>query len=103
MSNEYTPQVLELIKAERDIQDERWGGLNHDRSHFVGEWIAILGEQYGDLCRTSIDVNTCLVHKNSMGYDELTLMLDQVIQVAAVATAMAELAYSALHPKPKDE
>ena len=97
MSNQYTPQVLELIEAERDNQDARWGGLNHDRSHSVGEWMAILGEQYGDLCRTSIEVNNCIVHKNSMGHDELTLMLDQAVQIAAVATAMAELAYSALH------
>ena len=31
--------VYKVIDKERDYQDAKWGGLDHDTEHSVGDWI----------------------------------------------------------------
>lgn len=69
---DYTTEVLSLIADERQRQLEKWGDQS---GHSDGKWLAILGEEYGEVCRDLFE-----------GKDPGK----EIIQVAAVATAWAE-------------
>ena len=62
------------VIEERDRQDEKWGA---DRDNSPGLWITILGEEFGEVCRAVLERD----RKN---------LREELIQVAAVALAMAE-------------
>lgn len=75
--------ILEEIKSERKRQDEKWGS---DRTHHPLEWLAILGEEVGE-------VNQAALEAHFTGYDRTDNWSDyreELIQVAAVAVAMIE-------------
>jgi len=65
--------IMNLILNERKQQDEKWGEQNHN----VYKWLAILGEEVGE-------VNKAALEKNEPE------LIDELIQVSAVAVAMIE-------------
>ena len=65
-------KVIEDVKEERERQDAKWGEQLHDPY----TWIAILGEEYGEVCKAALEDNG--------GYR------DELVQVAAVAIAAIE-------------
>lgn len=67
-------KVLEEIEVERYRQEEKWGD---QRGKHPETWLAILGEEFGETCRDVIEGNLEAARK-------------EIIQVAAVASAMAE-------------
>ena len=87
----WRPAVLAKIDAERNRQDTKFG----DRaSHPVGTWLTILGEEYGELCQASLrDAGQSPTYRpiGELTRQEATPMLAEVLQVAAVAVAIAEL------------
>lgn len=69
-----TVKVLFDIEAERLHQEALWHGEQHD----LVEWMMILGEEYGEACKE--------MHPRV----DLKRFRAEIIQVAAVATAIAE-------------
>lgn len=67
-----------LIGTERTRQDKKWGVQNHDGP----TWLAILGEEVGELCQ-------CVLHAK-FGGSEADKVLEEAVRVAAVAKAMVE-------------
>lgn len=66
--------ILEEVAKERKRQDRLWGEQNHTPR----EWIGILGEEFGEVCKEI----------NEVGAE--TSYRIELIQVAAVAVAMIE-------------
>lgn len=67
-----------LIDCERTRQDSKWGVQNHDGP----TWLAILGEEVGELCQ-------CVLHAK-FGGSQSDKVLEEAVQVAAVAKAIVE-------------
>ncbi len=65
--------IVKLILSERNKQDIKWGEQNHD----IYKWLAILGEEVGEVNKAALEDQ----------YDEV---IDELVQVAAVAVAMIE-------------
>lgn len=77
-----TRMLLHEIRLERIRQEEKWGEQNH--SPFA--WMSILGEEYGEACKAA---NEAMF----FGYPSsgnLRPLREELIQVAAVAVAVAE-------------
>jgi len=77
--------MLEVIKEvieERKRQDGLWGEQNH---HPL-EWLSILGEEFGEVCKGAYEAHFD-GHKISGNYSEYR---KELIHVAAVAIAAAE-------------
>lgn len=72
--------VYDEIKAERERQDQQWGGTEHDREHPPDEWVMLI-KAYLDKAPTGSE----LAHTNYA--DEYRKRL---IQVAALAVAAVE-------------
>lgn len=72
--------VAALVKEERKRQDLKWGWPQRNS---LPEWSSILGEEFGELCQ---EINR--VHFGKGRYDDP--LIDETIQVAAVAFAMIE-------------
>jgi NTP pyrophosphatase (non-canonical NTP hydrolase) len=70
--------VLDLIQAERQRQDEKWGEQNHPDEI----WLAILSEEIGE-------ASQALLHNKFGGKAKGTLR-DELVQVAAVAVQWLE-------------
>lgn len=68
-----TADIIEEIVNERGRQDMKWGIQNHKPA----DWISILGEEFGEVCRA-------IFEKDAKNYRE------ELIHVAAVAMSMAE-------------
>ena len=73
-------RIFELIRAEREAQDVKWGDQSGNSQ---GRWLVIMMERLGELARVLL--NSTLEDARS-----------ELIQVAAVAVAWLE----ALEPKP---
>lgn len=73
-------RVLKEIDLERDRQNGKWGRQRHTD----GNWLKILGEEFGEVCQAmQID----------MGWgkeSDASNLRTELIQLAAVAVAMAE-------------
>ena len=65
--------IVKLILSERNKQDIKWGEQNHD----IYKWLAILGEEVGEVNKAALEDQ----------YDEV---VDELVQIAAVAVAMIE-------------
>lgn len=82
--------ILSEIREERSRQDAKWGEQNHSPI----EWCAILSEEVGEVSKEALELHFAqLGHagKSDDWYAEkLALYRKEVIQVAAVALAMAE-------------
>jgi NTP pyrophosphatase (non-canonical NTP hydrolase) len=77
----YTIDDFEFkVRQERVAQDEKWG----EQSHTVFIWLAILGEEFGELQKA------CLEWRFYEYYHRPCEVGDELVQVAAVAKAMYE-------------
>lgn len=76
--------VLEEVDAERQRQDEKWG----EQNHVPVEWIAVLGEEFGEVCQDALKYH--FGDKELLGDKYLRQYRQELIQVAAVAVAMVE-------------
>jgi NTP pyrophosphatase (non-canonical NTP hydrolase) len=86
--NPFMQKAIEDVIAERKRQDEKWG----EQDHHPAEWLAILGEEVGEVCRA-----VCEAHFG--GYESTgnwTQYRKELTHVAAVAIAMIEC-----HDRPK--
>ena len=66
-------QILNLIKKERERQDMKWGIQNHN----IFKWLAILGEEVGEVNKSALENN----------YQEV---ISELVQIGAVTVAMIE-------------
>lgn len=74
--------VIDDIKMERSLQDEKWGVQFHN----IGWWMTILGEEFGETCEAALDF-----HFNEDDKEQNRAHLrEELIQVAAVAVAVCE-------------
>lgn len=73
--------ILEEIRAERVRQNAKWGEQNHTPI----EWIAILGEEFGEASKEALENH--FKYANNTG---LANYRKELIQVAAVAVQMIE-------------
>jgi hypothetical protein len=78
-----TYRAFQLITEERIRQDARWG-VSHQRDLHIYDWLAILGEEVGELIKAS---------RTDGKPEEQTpeAQLKEAMQVAAVATAILEV------------
>jgi NTP pyrophosphatase (non-canonical NTP hydrolase) len=65
--------VLGQVHMERERQDKKWGEQNHD--HY--KWVAIIGEEFGEMCQALLEGRYASMEK-------------EAIQVAACCVAMIE-------------
>lgn len=68
------------VLIERERQNEKWGLQRHD----YGYWLAILGEEFGEVCQA---IQQGSVASKDTDADDL---YTELIHVAAVASAIAE-------------
>ena len=61
------------VIEERNRQDDKW----HNQSHSIWKWMAILGEEVGEVCKAALE-------NDADGFRK------ELIQVAAVALAIIE-------------
>ena len=66
-------RILEEVRRERDRQDEKYGGADHDDSHYPGDWCLILSKYLGRAAAETIDAEPDAAFRDNM------------IKVAAVA------------------
>lgn len=71
-----TDEVLREVKAERERQDAKWGGPEHDDEHVTVEWVSI--------------VYRLLEEASTPGQEHLAQFRKAMIQIAATATAAVE-------------
>lgn len=81
MNMEITALVMKDVKLERIRQFMKWGNQNHD----WGEWLPILGEEFGEVCQ-AIAFEMFGPQKETDADD----LYEELIQLAAVAIQMAE-------------
>lgn len=77
-------QILQEIQAERLRQDAKWGLQNHSPI----EWCAILGEEVGEANKHALQAHFSKDAEYALA--QLQEYRKELIQVAAVALAMAE-------------
>lgn len=68
-----TDKILDMIRDEREKQDDKWGEQNH---HPL-KWMSILMEEVGEASKA-------ILEEDNVNY------VDELIQVAAVVVAMIE-------------
>jgi NTP pyrophosphatase (non-canonical NTP hydrolase) len=73
--------TLKRILKERKRQDAKWGEQNHDPR----DWLPILGEEFGELCKAINETTGC---GDKVGTNEE--IKEEAVHVAAVAIAMIE-------------
>ena len=71
--NSLTKLVLRSVGSERKRQDEKWGVQNHQ----FGQWLSIIGEEYGEMCKAY----------NEGNFKQLEI---EAIQTAACCVAFVE-------------
>lgn len=80
-------EVLYEVQAERQRQDDIWGEQNHDPFG----WIAILGEEYGEVCKDALKMYFGGAESGKpVHHTRIKLYREELIQVAAVAVAAVE-------------
>lgn len=70
-------EILAQIHNERENQDDKWGGADHDDRHKPGDWTRFIVRQLG-AAEEGIDVH------------DWDLWRKQMVQVAALAVAALE-------------
>lgn len=94
-------KVIDDVIAERERQDAKWG----EQNHHPDRWMAILGEEFGELCKEIVefdslsdvdsiglitgDVGRYYEHHSNID-NRLDNMRTEAIHVAAVATQFVE-------------
>lgn len=82
-----TPHIqdaIDMVIAERRRQIKLWG----DSGNTLDEWIRILGEEFGELCQAVNE--TCFQHPRHPERGGYANIVEEAVQVAAVAVAIAE-------------
>ncbi len=77
-----TEQVLRDVGLERQRQDKKWGFPQHNTPF---EWVSILTEEVGELAMAMNDA-----YLGKQPSKDLTSVLYEAIQVAAVAVSIVE-------------
>lgn len=75
--------IFKEIEAERQRQDAKWGEQNHHPM----EWLAILGEEVGEVNKAALETYFMYDHKAAQDYSEYR---KELVQVAAVAVKMIQ-------------
>lgn len=89
MNPQATDGVIEEIRSERARQDEKWGEQNHEGP----VWAAILGEEYGEACKSLLEVlfpGGPIPEGWHVGDSRVAHLRTELIQVAAVAAGWVE-------------
>jgi hypothetical protein len=73
---------MDSVRLERLRQDDKWGEQNHSNEW----WLAILGEEYGELSQAVLETHFNPASKIG-GLEHIRL---EAVHVAAVAVAMVE-------------
>jgi NTP pyrophosphatase (non-canonical NTP hydrolase) len=78
--------ILKDVKDERQRQNDKW---DNQPEWWFRAWVAILGEEFGEVCEAMLDIHETDTTTWEHLYEEL-------IQVAAVAVAQAQKLRKAL-------
>ena len=89
-------RALTLIAQRRYEQFEKWG----EQEHTWSEWATILGEEYGELCEAINETVLNNATKPELG--GLENMVNEVVDVAAVALQMLEYLLDACNVRMSD-
>ena len=73
-------EVIAEVRAERERQDKRWGGVEHDQEHSVTDWVSLLSERLGKVSEIIM-----ASHEYKPGSTRM-----RVVQLVAVAVAWLE-------------
>jgi hypothetical protein len=86
--------VYDDVQAERARQDEEWGGPEHDAAHPITAWWSFIDKQmhllWYDIYRNGIE---------GWNRDEVHIVRDRMVKVAALAVAAIEAIDRTLAPK----
>ena len=77
-------KAIGLISQERERQKEEWG----EDIHSPFEWLAILGEEYGELCQAVNE--TYLMGQRYPQFGGVDNIIKEATHVGAVAAAIIE-------------
>ena len=75
--------VMKEVLKERQRQDRKWGEQNHEPF----KWLAILGEEVGEVNNAALESYDWV---NNKFKEDLDHYREELIQVAAVAVSMVE-------------
>lgn len=82
-----TSDVLAALLERREAQNRKWG----DQSHHPLVWSAILGEEVGEVSKELVENGSRdVATMEDLGRDCLRRLRDELLDVAAVATAEIE-------------
>lgn len=81
-----THRILRDIDTERKRQNEKWGVQNHDPF----EWISILGEEFGEVCKATLEVRSEKKYTDDNYVNAYSDYRKELIEVIAVAVAAVE-------------
>ena len=73
-----TRRILGEVEDERQVQDMRWGGQDHDDGHTAAEWVALVARHLG------------LSFNDGAGEIDRVRFRRQMLRVAALAVACVE-------------
>ena len=59
-------RILQEIRRERDRQDAKYGGPDHDDSHYPGDWCLILSKYLGRAAAETIDAEPDAAFRGNM-------------------------------------
>lgn len=71
-------QILQEIMIERERQDKKWGGAEHDKAHIIEDWLRFVLHQIDD------------IEKETERAGDLKLIRKDFIQIAALGVAAIE-------------
>jgi len=80
-----TNHVLELVAAEREHQNMKWGDQSWNHPF---EWMSILAEEVGELAEAVNE--TCFENGKNRDRGGVERIIHEAVQVAAVAVAIIE-------------
>ena len=75
-------KILQKIINELNRQDAKWG----EQDHHPMEWLAILGEEYGEACKAALEAHFDGYERT----DDYSDYRKELIETAAVAVAAVE-------------
>jgi hypothetical protein len=86
LRKEFQGLALDLIAAEREAQDEKWGT---GRVLPAALWCAVLGEEYGEVAK---EVCECTTTEGQQPLDREARgrLIEELVQTAAVAVSWLE-------------
>lgn len=82
-----TSIVLGEVFGERLRQDAKWGEQNHG----LADWTDILGEEFGEVCKASVERRAAVECGNTEEANhQLQNLRIELVQLAAVAVSIVE-------------